>query len=54
MEIAVVFTEEIARVLIDNGFTLLEKTEKAWHFEDSVSLWAIVDELTRGTADNPA
>ena len=40
-----IFTEAVAKGLIDKGFELIARTSKAWYFEDSVLLWAAVDEL---------
>lgn len=40
-----IFTEEIALGLIERGFELICKTEKAWYFKDSVSVRSAVREL---------
>ena len=40
-----VFTEEIAMNLLARGFKLKGYTDKAWFFEDSVSLERAVSEL---------
>ena len=44
MSIAI-FTEEIAKGLIEKGFELVARTKKAWYFEDSQELRAAIDEL---------
>ena len=40
-----IFTPAVAKGLIERGFELVAKTEKAWYFEDSALLWCAVDEL---------
>lgn len=40
-----VFTESIAKELIERGFELVGRTEKAWLFKDSVRLERTVSEL---------
>lgn len=47
-----VFTEEIAMALLARGFKLKEMTDKAWFFEDSVSLEKAVTELTQALMDD--
>lgn len=44
MSIAI-FTEAIAEGLIERGYELIARTEKAWHFEESALIWEAVDEL---------
>lgn len=41
----VIFTREIAEELIARGFPLIDKTAKAWHFEDSSDLRQEVEQL---------
>lgn len=43
-----IFTEEIALSLLDMGFVLIEKSEYAWTFEDSVLLEEAVTKLVEG------
>lgn len=40
-----IFTEEVAMALLARGFKLKGYTDKAWFFEDSVSLERAVSEL---------
>ena len=47
-----IFTEEVAKGLIEKGFELVARTNKAWYFEDSVLLWVAVDELLAALSDN--
>ena len=47
-----IFTEAIAKGLIERGFEVVAKTKKAWYFEDSVLLRVTVDELLETFVDN--
>ena len=40
-----IFTESIAAELIERGFELITRTEKAWYFRDSAQLRRAVEEL---------
>ena len=44
-EQAVIFSEEVASVLIEHGFELIEQTELSWQFVDSPQLWNIVNDI---------
>lgn len=45
-----VFTPEVAEGLIARGFKLVGYTDKAWFFEDSVSVERAVSELVEALA----
>lgn len=47
-----VFTKEVAEGLIVRGFKMIGYTDKAWFFEDSVSLERAVGELTAALTDD--
>ena len=47
-----VFTKEIAEELIARGFKMVGYTDKAWFFENSVSLERDVGELTAALTDD--
>ena len=51
MDVAI-FTEEVAKGLVEKGFELVAKTNKAWYFEDSVWLRIAVDELLESVVDD--
>lgn len=40
-----IFTEALALGLIEKGFELVAKTQKAWYFTDSAPLRVAIDEL---------
>lgn len=40
-----IFTKEVAEGLIERGFELIARTEKAYYFTDSVWLRVAVEEL---------
>ena len=49
-----IFTEAIARELQERGFELVRiggKNENIYYFQESVSLWAAVDELLEAYAN---
>ena len=41
----VIFTEEIAKGLMEKGFEVVARTNKAWYFEDNMWIRIAIDEL---------
>lgn len=47
IETAAIFSEEVALVLIEHGFELIERTELSWQFVDSPQLWSVVNDVLK-------